>query len=315
MRQRTGEWTGWLPGTEPLDRVADAVPEVLTDAVPGAVAAAVAEGDAPTDRVSVGLAGAVLALVASTVALRVANNLPGPMGPDLALAHAWLATAGPSAVAILCVLVGVTRREAHPRVGLVLAGVFGLLGLHVPAASLPAVVAVAAGTGLAVTGGVRDAGWTRPAAVAAVVWVGLALALASATGLLSGVRPTASTVALVGVALLPLVVEPPRWAWAAGLAAAAGVLWVGSVLPFVTGAVVLVGFAVVGAPLVAVAGATGGGVAGLAGAVAGSTRANTGRWAAVVAVGLLLAAGVPATIPRALAAGVGLALLVGGEAS
>lgn len=300
MRRRTEERAGWLPGAEPLDRFADAVPAVVADAV---------RGWNPTTA----LAGGVLAVVAATVALRVANNLPGPMPSDLALAHAWLATVGPSAVAVLCVLVGVTRRETHPRVGLVLAGVFGLLGLHVPAASLPAVVAVAAGTGLAVAGRVQGRGWTRPAAVAAVVWVGLALALASATGLLSGARPAASTVALVGVALLPVAVGSPRWAWAVGLATAAGVLWVGSVLPFVTGAVVLVGFAVVGAPLVAVAAATGGGVAGLGGAVAGSTGAATGRWPAVVAVGLLLAAGVPATIPRALAAGVGIALLVGGE--
>lgn len=302
MRGRPGEPSVRLVARGPLDRAA------------AAIAATDSERDAPTGRLTVGFAAGILAVVTTIVALRILNNLPGPMPPDLALAFSWLTTTGPSAVAVLCVLVGVTHEETWPRIGLVFAGVFGLLGLHVPVATLPALVAVIAGTGVAVADRGVARGWTSRASVAAIAWLGLGLSLASATGVLAGVRPIASAIALVTIAVLPAAVRPPGWAWVAGALAAIAVLWVGSLSPFVTGAVVLVAFGVVGAPMVAVAAAAGGGVAGLTGALSGTRTAEVvTRWPDAVAAGLLLAAGVPATIPRALAAGVGVALLVGGD--
>jgi hypothetical protein len=79
----------------------------------------------------------------------------------------------------------------------------------------------------------------------------------------------------------------------------------------VTGAVVLVAFGVVGAPLVAVAAGLGGGVA----AAVGGLR--SGQVTPTLGVGLLVVAGFPGTVPRALALVVGLALALdaadGGE--
>lgn len=302
MRRRPGDESVRLVAGGPLDRAT------------AAIAATVSEPDAPSGRLTVGFAAGILAVVTSIVGLRILNNLPGAMPSDLALAFSWLTTTGPSVVAVLCVLVGVTHERAWPRVGLVFAGVFGLLGLHVPVAMLPALVAVIAGTGVAVADRGVVRGWTSRASVAAVAWLGLGLSLASATGVLAGVRPIASMIALVAIAVLPAAVRPPWWAWVAGALAAVAVLWVGSVSPFVTGAVVLVAFGVVGAPVLAVAAAAGGGLAGLTGAISRNTTADVvTRWPDAIAAGLLVAAGVPATIPRALAAGVGIALLVGGD--
>lgn len=301
MRGPTDDRSEWLGGPP---AIADSVARLDT------------EHGSRLRRVNTGLAGAVLATIAVAVAFRGINNQPGAMASELATAYRWLGVTGPGIIAALTVLVGVTRQDAPSRIGLVFAGVFGLIGLHVPAASLPAVGAIAAGVGLVIVDHLRDSGWNSPTAVGAVVWLGLGLSLASATGVLAGVRPVASTVALVGIALLPIAFRPPSWAWVGGAVAAAVVLWVGWVSPFVTGAVVLVAFGVVGAPMAAVAAAAGGGLAGLAG---GLSRADTAglsaRWPGAIAAGLLLAAGVPATIPRALAAGVGIVLLVGGDAA
>lgn len=261
----------------------------------------------------------VLGVVGAGATLRVANNVPGALPAPLGAVHRWVAVAGPVVVALAVVLLGVAHRDGRYRAGLVVAGVFGLLGAGVPVATLPATVAIVGGAAVPLVVATTGATPTRVAvlgtpgrhaAVAGVVWLGLAAALGSATGVLDGsLRPLASTTSLVGVALLPLAVDPDLSGWLAGALVAVAVLWVGATAPFVAGATVLVGFGVVGAPLVAVAGAAGGAVAGTVGAVA------AGRWDGALAAGLLLVAGVPATLPRALAVTAGLALLVGGEHS
>lgn len=302
MSERT-EGRRWTrAGDRPTPRLAGALPALVTGAL--------ADRDAPSGVTGLWPATGLLAVVTAEVVLRVVNNLPGAMPPPLAAGHGWLGTAGPSLVAGLAVLVGVTRRAAWPRVGLVVAGVFGLLGLHVPAASLPATVAVAGAPVLAVLDRLRAPGSSRRTVVAFVVWLGLGLSLGSATGLLPGGRALGSAMALVGIALLPIALGSGRRAWATGVLAAAGGLWFATALPFVAGAVLLVAFGVVGVPPALVAAASGGGVAAFAGSI--PARGPLVRWSTPVAIGLLLVAGVPATIPRALAAGVGLALLLEG---
>lgn len=287
MTRRTEVGRTWSPGDEALASVRDAASSRTATGV---------------------LGGCVLALVGAATALRVANNAPGPLPPRLESAQAVLATAGGTAVAALVVLLGLAHDDERARAGLAFAGVFAVLGLHVPSAAVPAVVGVVGGAALVVVALPAAGTPHRTTVVAGVVWAGLALSLASATGVVApALRPTASTVALAALAALALVVPTDWRAWVAAGAAAVAVLWLGASAPFVTGAVVLVGAGVVGAPLVAVAAGAGGGAGALAGAV------SSGRPRAALAVGLVVVAAVPATVPRALAAAAGLALLVGGE--
>lgn len=258
---------------------------------------------------SVAVAALLLSVVGGRLALSAANNAPGSLSPGLAASHDLVANAGPTAVAGLVMALAVAHRDRWVRVGLAVAGVFGLLGLHVTTAALPAAAGVVAGVLVVVVGGSDTGRSARTLAVGATIWLGLAASLSTATGVVDpSLRPVASLVALAGVAALPLVRQPGMPGWVAGGATAALVVWLGAVAPFVTGAVVLVGFGVVGAPLLAVAVAAGGGVATLGGTLSGR------RWQAALGVGLLVLAGVPATIPDAHAAGAGLALLLGGEA-
>lgn len=254
------------------------------------------------------LAAVLLAIVGGRVALAGANNLPGPLPAALAGTHRLLLTVGPTVIGLVVVLLALAHRDAWTRTGLAFAGAFGLLGLHAPSAALPAALGVAAGAAVPLAVARWNDAPARAVAVGATLWLGLAASLASATGVVdASVRPAGSALVLAGVASLPLVARPSRGGWGAGVAAAALVGWTGSVLPFVTGAVALVAFGVVGTPLVLVAGAAGGGVAGLAGAIA------TRRWELALGAGLVVLAGVPATIPDALAAGAGLAVLLGGD--
>jgi hypothetical protein len=257
---------------------------------------------------SVVVAAVLLSVVGVRLALSAANNAPGSLSTEVAAGHDLLASAGPTGIGVLVVSLAVAHRDRWVRVGLALAGVFGLLGLHVSAAALPAAVGVVVGALVVVVGAGRTGVSPHSIAVGATLWVGLAASLSSATGIVDpSLRPLASLVVLAGVAALPLVRQPGMPGWIAGGATAAVVVWIGTAAPFVTGAVVLVAFGVVGPPLLAVAVAAGGGVATLGGALSGR------RWQAALGVGLLVLAGVPATIPDAHAAGAGLALLLGGE--
>lgn len=256
------------------------------------------------------VAALLVSVVGARLALAAANNAPGTLPAELAAAHDLVRTAGPTGIGALVVGLSVVHREGSIRAGLAFAGVFGLLGLHVPAAALPAVLAVVAGTVVVVLGAGRSGASARTVAVGATLWLGLALSLSSATGVAdASLRSVGSLVGLVGVAALPLVTRPGRGGWLAGAAAAGLVGWVGTAAPFVSGAVLLAGFGVVGVPLLVVAAAAGGGVAGLAGGL------SRERWHGAFGITLLVLAGVPATISAALAAGAGLALLLGGEPS
>lgn len=258
-------------------------------------------------------AGALAAVpVTALTALRVAVNAPVSLPRGVADAAPLVVVAALVATSLAALVVAVTTDEALESVGLAFAGTFGLLAALSPAAALPATAAVAGGGMLAVVarlGVPRDAVTALHALVAAVLLVAVGAGLASSMGVATvRLRPLASTLALVGIAASPAFVRPTRGDLAVGVAAVVVVLQAGRAAPFVAGAVALVGGAVVGASLLLIALAVGGTVTT---AVAGVRRRPT----AALGATLLLAAGVPVTVPRALATVLGCSLLVGGEST
>jgi hypothetical protein len=256
--------------------------------------------------------------VALATLYRVANNAPGALPAavtDLAAVAFPAAVVGPAVAALG--LAAVAERPGE-RVGLTLVGAFGLVSLASPTAWLPAVAGVVVGAG-ALAGDrlwprVRrgDATAARPVVAALALVAGVAVSLAATAGVAPATgRPLGGGLALLGAGLAPTLVAVDR----------ADLLWGGAVAvlgvalatsaPYVAGAVLLVGGGVVGVPLGLVALGLGGAVATL---VAGMRRSHAD---AVLGGALLLAAGVPGTLPRALGVVVALALLVpaGGESA
>ncbi|WP_135820590.1 hypothetical protein [Halostella litorea] len=281
-----------------------------TDGRRAAGLARLSAGSPVSPRTAAGLV--TLLPVALATLYRVALNAPGPLPrPVTAVVGAALplVVAGP-AVAALCLTA--TADRPGERVGFAFVGGFGLVSLASPAAWLPAVVGTVLGGGLAVGSELARDG--RPEArrvgVAGVLVAGVVTSLAASAGVgAATLRPLGSGLALVGVGLTPLLVGGDRTSLAVGALAGVLTFALATSAPYVAGAVLLVGGGVVGAPLGAVAFAVGGGVAGVARAL------RRGRGDLAVGAGLLLAAGVPATLPRALGVVVALALLVeaGGE--
>lgn len=252
---------------------------------------------------------ATVAAVGSMALLRIAINgslaMPAPV-------ESLYGIVGPMALLIpagAAVALGLASPDARVRTGLLAVGVFAGLAAAVPAARLPAIGVVIAGGGVALAARLTQRrGWrTDPRTIVVAVWLlAGAVTLGSASALLGGpARALGSGLALLGLASSPAFVRPRRAAWLAGAVAFLGVVAAGLAAPFVTGAVTLVVGAVVGVPLVLVGLGVAGGTTALVGAVA------SGRWIKAFGVASLLAAGVPATVPRAVAVMVGLALLVG----
>jgi len=271
--------------------------------------------------------GTVLAVAAVRIALNA--GVVGEIGAPLAPVAETAALVGPAAAALVCGIGAPTVRE---RVGLIAVGVFGLLAAAVPAALVPAIGAVVGGGIVALSARLgrpfrtdrsgrvgrddradRSNGrtWTPALAALAVgaLLGGAALALAVGVGLLpAGARGPGSVLALCGLAATPVLVHPrpSRRAWVVGALCGAGALLAGTLAPFVAGAVALVAWAAVDVslPVIAVA------VAGLLAAiVAGLHRRDAPT---VIGGVLLLGTGVPATLPRGIAAVLALWLLAGG---
>ena len=249
--------------------------------------------------------------VVAVALLRVARNAPGTLPSTVGEAYGVVTAAAWLGPALAALVLAATAVERTGRVGLAFVGAFGVVGGVAPAASLPAASAVVGGGALAVAARLRGRK-ARPrarfaaAATSAVIVAALACSLAGSLGVVPAtLRPVGSRLALVGLAATPAFVRP-RWpAVGLGGLAALAVLAIGGGLPFVAGAVLLVGGAVVDTPVVFVASAAAGSVATL---VAAAHRRDVTR---VLGVATLAAGGVPATIPRALAAAIGLSLLVG----
>ncbi|MFB6130375.1 MAG: hypothetical protein ABEJ28_06100, partial [Salinigranum sp.] len=215
---------------------------------------------------------------------------------------------------------GVLADSEWQRVGLVAAGVFGLLAAVSSAAALPAIGAVAVGGWLAVlptlAGGIRfivpgrgDAAPGR-ALVAAALLSGVVCSLSGAAGVDPGhLRPAGTAIALVGLAVSPLALpSPPRSSSLVfGGVIAGTTLLAGTAAPFVTGAVALVVAGIVHVPFaLVVVGAGGAGIS-----VADAARRGDG--ATATAAALLVVAGVPYTLPRALAVVVAATLVAEGS--
>ena len=293
------------------------VAEVLaTDA--GATAASLS-GRSP---VSARLIAGALAFVpmAAATAYRVAHNAPGSLpGPltELAVPLLPFAVVGPALAGLL--LASVVDRPVQ-RVGLAFAGGFGLVALA-PGAWYPATAGVVCGgasaVGFLAVGAWRDdrsARQNRPnparyAAVAGVLVAAVLASLAATAGVAPAtLRPLGSSAALLGVGLAPFVIGTDGSSLAVGVVAGGLSFAAVTSLPYVAGAVLLVGGGVVGAPVALVVLAAAGGTAALAATL------RRGRYDRACGAGLLLAAGVPATPPQALSVLIALVLLApGGE--
>ena len=252
-----------------------------------------------------GLAGGFLAQLVVNAPLGTPGGVPVG-GTSVGIAPGFVAALAVGTTATATIAIALTEPDPLAGVGLLFVGVFGLLALLARAAATP--------TALALVGGVacvamarRDALDQRRLVGTLVRLGGLALALLSGVGGVTGLRPLASTLALVGVAATPVFAGADLEAVLGGLLAFALVVGVGLSMPFVTGAVTLVTGGVVGASLPVVA-------LGVAGAVTTASAAvRTGRWLLLTGVLLVALAGVPAALTRAVPFALGVALLTSAE--
>lgn len=257
--------------------------------------------DGPAMVLSRVLVAAATVALAARFLTTVLVNVPSQPGAapvaTVATAAALLAAAGALALGA----------DATPTagVGLMFVGVFGLLGTAVSAATLPAGIAVSVGSAVFVGArvGTLDRGH---GAVLGVLAVSLVATLVGAVTGTVGVRPYTSTLTFLALGTLPVLVAADGWSLLEGLAAVAVVVGLGLTVPFVTGAVTLVGTGAVGTPLPVIALA----VAGVVTAASAAVRER--RWLLAAGVALVALAGVPATLPRALPFALGIAVLTVG---
>ena len=253
---------------------------------------------------------AALVTVLPVVFARFALNAPVALpGPALAGSVGSLVAPAPLGPARAAAVVGLSVEDVIARVGLLSAGVFALLSVVDSTATLPAAGALVLGGVFVLRPwrGSRSASRATPTAslVLLALAAGLAGSLLAATGVVPvDVRTLGGVVVAAGLAGLPLLVRPvDRRAWVAGAAVAAAVLVAGVAAPFVTGAAVLVVWGGVGVPIGLVALGAGGASAFVADAtLAGQLLPATGGL-------LLLSAGVPASVQRAVAFVLGVSLV------
>lgn len=285
-------------------------------AVPTRFAAALESVDGTHDAWRPALAVVALLAAAVPFALRVARNVPGSPLASLAGGHeaaVVVGTLGPALAALGFALATTDRVE---RVALLGLAVFAPLALVADAAYAPAAA------GVVLSGAVvawRRLARARPTRVvpllgrpllAALAVAALIVALAASVGVASPAgRQVGTLLTLAAAVAAGLAVDARALDWALGIALAGVVHAAGASMPYVAGAIALVGGGAVGASLGTLS-------AGL-GALAAATVATARRRALVPACGALLlcVAAVPVTVSRALAAALGVALLLGGEAT
>jgi hypothetical protein len=293
--------SGESPTAGPAAETAD--PE---DDAESSVLAALARIDVEGDRAALWAGGVSLTVVAAGLAVRIGHNTPFDPLAVPAVVFDALAVGTPLVLGAALFAVALTTTDPTRRVGLLFAGVFGPLATVSSAATLPAVAGVIGGGALALVGSLERPTTYREGRRAAVVAgfvVAVAVSLSRAVGLLDAGMTVGAGLALVATAALALLVRIDRVAALAGLAAAGTLVGAAVTAPYLTGSALLVGFGVVGVPQLLVALALGGGVAA---AVAGLRDG-----APLLAVGALLIvlAGVPAALPRAMAVVLGVALV------
>lgn len=249
------------------------------------------------------LPAAAMGLVRVTINAPVGPAVPAGIVDGVALA----AVLGPALAAGVLTL----ETDGILRVGLAFAAGFGALSIAGTRARIPAAVALVGAAWVVAWAQARNASRTedwRPAVVALALAGGLTLSMGSYLGLEPGItRGVGSSLALLALAASPAFVDWTRSAVVAG--AGAGLTWlaVGLIAPFVAGAIALVVGGVVGGSLVLQA-------LGIVGTVTvAGTGLHRGETDVALAGATLLAVGVPATVPRALAVIVAVGLLVVSE--
>lgn len=269
------------------------------------------------DHASAAFAGAgattALAAVAAWTGFQVLHNAPVALPPPVVGSATALGLAAGVVSGLAAVALGLRRDRPAERVGLTFAGVFGALATVVPDATVPAAVALVVGGTVSLAAARFEDGWRGAIGrtVPLLLLGAVALSLGAAAGVLPpGTRTAGSTLAVAGLVGTPLIVRPGSTGWALGALAAAGVLWAGSALPFVAGAVTLVAFGLVGTPLALFAAGVGGCVAAVVGSLRRGSGGPTDRLRGAGAA-LVLLAGVPATVGGATAVVLGAALLAG----
>jgi len=282
------------------------------DETESSVLAALARVDVDSERAALWAGVVALAVAAAGFAVTIAHNAPfDPLAVPAVVIDA-LAGGTPLVLGAALFAVALTETEPTRRVGLLFAGVFGPFATLSAAATLPAVAGVIGGGALALIGSLDRPSTYREGRRAAVV-VGfvaaVALSLTAATGLLDGGMTVGAGLALVATAALALLVRIDWLAALAGLVAATGLVAAAVTVPYLTGTVLLVGFGVVAVPHLLVALALGGGIA----AAAAGLRRGTPLLA--VGASLVVLAGVPATLPRAMGVLLGVALVTRATAS
>ncbi|MFC7045731.1 phosphate ABC transporter permease [Halobacteriaceae archaeon GCM10025711] len=270
---------------------------VRTSRVASALQAAAqsATGHVTADQVRVGAGGLALTAALAMLLVRLGVNAPVETPAFLVAAYDPVSVAALGGPALAAAALGVASTDAVEQVGLLFAGVFGLLALVAPPVVVPAAGAVVGGGLLATSSHLpRDYAWhaVRRWLVAVALLAGVAISLAGTMGVDPTLtRPLGSRVALLAVAVSPVFVRSDWRAWAVGGVGAAVVAVVGLTYPFVLGAFTLVGGAVLGASLPLLALAMAGGVTVVA---SGVLQRDVD---VLLAGGLLVVAGVPATLP------------------
>lgn len=286
-------------------------PETDTDPARGKREARTGLSDGFVSDRPVVVGAGLLALVAVAVdsTIRLLANLP--FDPTVLSPSVRAATTVGAPLVVAAALVTVALTDARPtvRIGLLFAGVFGALGLVAPAAVLPATVAVVGGAGLALLGALglpeqRTYRAIRRRAIAAGIVAAVAVSLADGIGLVRGVHGVGTALALAALAAVGTRAERSVLATGTGLLTAALVVYVSGTSPYVVGSALLVVFAVTGVPHLLVALAVAGGSAATVG---GLVRQS---YPLAIGAALLVLAGVPVTLPRAMTVLLGGALVV-----
>lgn len=260
-------------------------------------------------RTSAWTVAGLLALLPAASILLVRVGINAPLGPRLPYSDLYgpVATAALVGPALAAVLIGIATDDDVLAVAMAIAGVFGLLAAVVRPAAVPATAAMVGAAGLIVVAHAERP--FSPDEVAETVvglafLAGIAVSTVAALGVEPALlRPLGSNLALLAVAGSPVFVEWNRRSVLAGALAGAAIAGFGLAAPFVSGAASLIAGGIVGVSLpVMVLGVVGG-------VTLAATGIDRGQVEPALSGPLLLAAGVPATIPRALALVVGLALL------
>lgn len=275
-----------------------------------------AAGRSVADRIRSPTAGTVRAvggsLAAITVcllaAVRLGLNAPLGQSPaGIQIAHTVASTAAVLLPGVAAVAVGVSAESDWTLVGLVATGTFAILAALVPAAGAAAVSVVPIAAVLVMAPAVPgDDGWSvRQTPFAILVIAGVVTSLGAEAGLFAvGVRSLGTIVSFLGFALAPVAVAASPRAVLVGGCVAVAIAIGAAVAPFVAGAVFLAVGAAIDPPVLVAA-------AGVGGCAAVVSEGVRHRAVPLVAGGLLLlGAGVPATVPRAVAVVLGAHLLL-----